>query len=159
MNFKVSLFTLFSLITFSISAICQDESPTGLIWDDEEYEQLQILDSLPEKMRSEELLKAASLKLYCPKPRDQGVIASCVGHALAHALTIEKAIKNNAIKPGEKEVLLHSASYIFNQIKVNDNCFSGASINTGLKLLEDQGDCLTLHFQNSGNSCHELPDN
>ena len=158
MILRVPLITLICLFTMIIPGIGQIDSPAGLIWDDQAYEELPVVDSLPTSVRGEELPNAISLKLFCPKPKNQGGIASCVGHALAHALTIEKAIKEKKIRSADKEALMHSASYIFNQIKLNGNCYSGASLTTGLKLLKGQGDCLTSHFENSGDSCHEIPD-
>ncbi|MGE5401258.1 MAG: C1 family peptidase [Ignavibacteriales bacterium] len=96
------------------------------------------------------LPKAASLKEYAPVPKHQGQYGTCTGWASAYAArTILEAyrnrwsqeeIKNNSFSP----------SFVYNQIRSQNDCMGGASIIEALNLLRDYGD---LKFSDFGYEC------
>lgn len=151
------LFVILALSLPAISLMAQQPSSNGLIWEDEQYEMLQKMDYYPLDERGGDIPIRKSLKAYCPTPQDQGNIASCIGHALASTLTIIHAFTQNWENQNIIDQNLHSASYIFNQIKLGDDCYQGAYLTTGLQLLKQQGVCLLADFQNTYNHCHPAP--
>ena len=135
----------------------QDDPGNGLLWEDEQYRELPMMVYYPLSERGGDIPDKRDLKPYCPTPQDQGDIASCVGYALAHALTVVKAVKKNWKDKATIDRHAHSASFIYNQVKLDDRCKSGAYLSAGLRLLKQQGDCLLLDFGNTPNSCQPAP--
>ena len=136
----------------------QDGSPNGLLWDDEQYQQSAMMKYYPLSERGGDIPSKRDLRPYCPTPQDQGDIASCVGYALAHALTIAKAIRKEwKDQPATIDRHAHSASFIYNQVKLDGRCKSGAYLSAGLRLLKQQGDCLLQDFGNTPHSCQPAP--
>jgi hypothetical protein len=86
-----------------------------------------------------------SLKKYCPKP-DKQTNASCVGWALGYAgMTILQA-RHQGITYDDVNELTHSPSFIYNKIAESDE--SGASIEKGLRWLQESGICRSLTYSN-----------
>lgn len=142
------------LFVFGLKAFTQNVD-NGLLWEDDIYETIDTADYYPLSERGGDIPYNASLKKYCPSPSNQGKSASCVGHALANALTILKAKKCN-LSPALIDANAHSAAYIFNQIKLDADCRKGAYLSQGLRLIFDEGDCLNTTFENS-NNCQVIP--
>lgn len=132
----------------SIRAWGQASPENGLLPEDDHYDTLP-LDN--ERGIRDDLPLVLSLRRYCPEPDDQGDLAACVGWALAHALSIQARVQTG------NHLDAFSASYIFNQIKVGDDCHTGAYLSAGLRLLREQGVCLRSTFQNSNTNCQRLP--
>lgn len=143
---------LFLLFSINI-AIAQ----TGLLFDDKAYGNFPLADA---GVKNEVLPASYSLIKYCPFPKSQGNIASCVGWAVGYgALTIHQAQKSGITDRAYiTNEMAHSASYIYNQIKSSDDCNAGASLTDALQLLQKKGNCLALTFPNSRTACDELPD-
>lgn len=116
--------------------------------------QFEKVDQAPDPHRSgadkEKLLD------YSPtEPSDQGYIPSCVGHAIAHALTIRRAFVCGITDTTLINSMLFSASYIYNPIKISATCDSGAYFLPALNLLVNRGACLEVTFPNSKRFCDE----
>jgi hypothetical protein len=131
------------------------QGTTGLIEDDADYDKLSLMAHdgskpvLPTKV---------NLKPYCPTPRNQGTIQSCVGWAIGYsAMTIEHAIKNKITDTKRITNSAFSALFIYNQIKISDNC-NASSVPQALTLLEQKGNCLANEFDFDIENCRMLPD-
>lgn len=151
MNSRVLIF--FLVLLFPIEkTIAQQVPVTGLLpEDDVEYEQE---ESIPER-GSLVLPIEKNLKKYCPTPGNQGRLPSCVGWALAYALSIERSVRREVTDQATLDKQVLSASFIYNQIKEGD-CYKGAKLSSGLKLLMNVGDCPASDFPNS-TPCKTVP--
>lgn len=129
-------------------------SPGGLVFDDEAYRASPGPDS--NLLRGAALPNAVSLRAHCPTPGDQGNLATCVGWALANALTIERAVRSKTTGKAAIKAMRHSVAFIYNQVKLGD-CQAGAKMSDGLKLLMAQGDCLASEFEPAAGDCTKKP--
>ena len=134
----------------------QTDLPNGLDLDDEAYEQLSF-PADQEDIRGDELPPFFSLISYAPLPGDQGQKASCVAWALAHALTICKAIRLDITKKEQIDAICHSEAYIYNQLKSGAGCHTFLTFTQGFELLKSKGDCLASDFSHEKYSCDDLP--
>lgn len=137
--------------------IAQNMPATGLLPEDEAYDALTLIDKKDGSKYP--IPPDRSLKSYCPIPGNQGMIGSCVGWATGyHAMTITKAIQNNI---SSKEVIqsqAHSASYIFNSIKKDQDCQKGTYLTRALTFLQQYGTPPSSLFRNSLSDCTARPD-
>jgi len=133
------------------------ERATGLIDEDETYDQLPR-EPLFEGTKYNDLPLKVDLSSFCPEVGDQGRIQSCVGWAIGYgALTIQRAIQSNM---RDKRVITknaNSALFIYNQIKQNKDCNSGAKISDAVQFIRENGDCLSANFDAAVNDCGKLP--
>jgi hypothetical protein len=98
------------------------------------------------------------LKPYCPIVANQGEIESCVGWAVGYgALTIQRAIRDELTDKREITRKASSALFIYNQIKQDDHCGSGAKISKAVQFVTQNGDCLAQDFDRNVNDCSKLP--
>lgn len=99
-----------------------------------------------------------SLKPYCPTPKNQGNIGSCVGWSVGYAaLSIQQAVLNNW--RGQTDMITERAfspMFIYNQIKISD-CKSGSFIDSALVVLQNKGELYSKVFDNSFTNCNVLP--
>ncbi len=84
-----------------------------------------------------------SLKKYCPTPRNQGNMSSCVGWATGYgAYTISYCKQKNITNQYKKDKAAFNALYIYNKILPrNGTCKTGTYIDHALNVLYDYGDC------------------
>ncbi|MCO6493654.1 MAG: hypothetical protein J5I98_34860 [Phaeodactylibacter sp.] len=145
---------LLFILAISLASGSAAWAQAGLIFDDEAYRKLPLA-----AIRSRSTQNKKDLLRYSPKPpEDQGQIASCVGHAIAHAMTIRWAFQCNVTGEAAINSMLFSASYIYNQVKgVPGDCHAGARMTDGLRLAQSQGCCLESSFPNSQYACGRLP--
>lgn len=140
---KPSIITLIilSLTTFSLNTFAERKYPTGLIFNDQAYNQIPLQATLTRGLY-DNLPATASLKKYAPVPKSQGDYGTCVGWATAYAArtileaqqngwTEKTMITNNAFAPG----------FIYNLIKEEEDsaCSDGASISNALDVMVKQG--------------------
>lgn len=151
----VSTILIFFILT-GVSISLQAQRANGLIFDDASFQQIELLQSYDGK-KYNAIPLMVSYRKQCPFPNDQGNIGSCVGEACSAALTITKAILHKTTERDKITRYSHSAAYIYNQIKVNDDCRKGARFLDALKLLAEQGCCLASTFPNSQESCSDQP--
>lgn len=145
---------LLFILAISLASGSAAWAQAGLIFDDEAYRELPLA-----AIRSRSTQNKKNLLLHCPKPpEDQGQIASCVGHAIAHAMTIRWAFQCRVTDVASINSMLFSAAYIYNQVKSNSrDCHAGARMTDGLRLAQSQGCCLESSFPNSKYACGKLP--
>ncbi|MBK8566733.1 MAG: C1 family peptidase [Saprospiraceae bacterium] len=100
-----------------------------------------------------------SLRSHCPIPGDQGFSGSCVGWACGYGgLTIAKAIQANLTDRQKITEIAHSASFIYNRIRLsNSDCTNGIRITDALLDMRDNGDCLEASFPTATNNCDVFP--
>ncbi len=135
---------------------------TGLELDDPGYQTLPRQSLYGDGGKSEnEALKGVlkvDLRPYCPRPRNQGAISSCVGWSSGYAaLSIQHAIRNDW-KNQTDTITRHAFSslFVYNQIKINE-CSSGAYISEALKFLAEKGDVRAWDFDRDPSNCTVLP--
>jgi len=130
----------------------------GLTFDDEAYDNVPLQPRYGGTKYNEIPLEY-SLRKYCPTPRDQGNMSSCVGWSSGYGLlTITKAIQNKITNTEKINQSANSALFIYNQIILNPNdCTSGASLTDALNFLVEEGDCLEKTFGSAVNNCDILP--
>jgi len=126
--------------------------PTGLIFDNQEYQKTPLQPNFS-GAKYDEVKLQVDLKKYCPIPGDQGELASGVGWATGYGLlTISRAIQLDLTDRSEITRKANSALFIYNQIKPQGTD-GGASLHDAMQLLKDQGSCLSSSFDvNVGNS-------
>ncbi|WP_448518389.1 DUF4384 domain-containing protein [Rhodoflexus sp.] len=93
--------------------------------------------------------KAASLKKYCPVPKDQANTGTCTGWAAAYcARTILTAQRRGVTNPLLINQLSYSPSFIYNQIRrpQDQNCLIGAPLPDALFTLKSVGAALYSDF-------------
>jgi hypothetical protein len=153
---KQLLITLGLLILFSISAFPQQTYPTGLILDDDEYDQLSYASAnIQINTGQKSISRKVDLSPFCPEVRHQGDIASCVGWSAGYAaMTIERAIKNKW--EGRKYISenANSALFVYNQI-IQGNCDMGITMPQALNLMMEKGNCLARDFDIDPNDCNK----
>jgi hypothetical protein len=149
-------FLCFILLPLSILA----QKATGLIEDDEGYANQPLMPQY-EGSKTKDLPPKVSLKPYCPAPRNQGDIQSCVGWSIGYgAFSIEKAIKNNWQDTKTITEEAFSALFIYNQIKSTGSCEKAmSSMSDAMNFLKKQGNCLAKEFDLDVNDCIKKPNN
>ena len=146
------------LLFVSILLKAQSGTNPGLLLNDTIYDTLPLIEK--ERGVKFPIIGKCSLKKFCPRPGDQGNIGACVGWAAGyHALTISKAIQDSIKDACAIQTLAHSASYIYNQIKQDNDCEKGAYLSEALFFLKKYGTPLSSSFKNSKFDCNELPNN
>jgi Papain family cysteine protease len=151
-----SCFLCFILLPLSILA----QKATGLIEDDEGYANQPLMPQY-EGSKAKDLPAKVSLKSYCPAPRNQGDIQSCVGWSIGYgAFSIEKAVKNNSTDTKTITEEAFSALFIYNQIKSTGTCEKAlSSMSDAMNFLKKQGNCLAKEFDLDVNDCMKKPNN
>ncbi len=90
------------------------------------------------------LPSSSSLKEFTPTPGNQGQTSTCAGWSTAYAgRTILEAMRNGWSK-STIDSNVFSPSFVYNQIRSNNNCNGGSSLIDALDVLKNQGG-LKLH--------------
>ncbi|MGJ8743179.1 C1 family peptidase [Polaribacter sp.] len=154
------LFLLIFCILLPTLLFSQDENEeqfgTGLLFDEALYEG--VPQSVPLVTRSfTKLPTSFSLKAYAPTPGNQGSQGSCVGWASAYgARTIANAItKNWKYNTSKINQNTFSPSFVYNQIKVNNQC-QGAYIENAMKVMNN-GSAKLIDFAYDYTTCLKTP--
>jgi hypothetical protein len=128
------------LLLFAKTATGQ-EYVTGMLFDDEEYAQIDQKATLTRSLYSNIPAKY-SLKKYAPQVKSQGSFGTCVGWASAYAaLTIAEAIQSERSRKEEITAEAFSPGFVYTQIKYasDDNCTYGSHIHDALELMKTKG--------------------
>ncbi len=154
---KIQLFVPYLLLLFTLRPITAHQADpvrySGLLREDDAYRRI---ESIADIRNGDNLPVSASLKAFCPAPRDQGALPMDVAFALTTALSIRIAALCQSLK-GRPSVRVFSAAYIFNQIREGADCSKGAFLSRGLELLKTQGVCLELTFPTDNRDCSAMP--
>ena len=152
-------------LIFLLFFTCIQANAQGLLIDedsDSRYETLPQQSDFNDGGKSEAKalagITAWSLKSYCPTPKHQGQVGSCVGWSTGYAaLTIQHAIANEW--KGQTDLITTNAfspMFIYNQIKLTD-CRNGSFIDSAMALLQTKGDILSSDFDKSIADCSVMP--
>lgn len=144
---------LFAFALFFLAGTFAFGQNDSLPEDPSVYKDLPTYPYYPVNEKGGDLPDKVDFRAYCPKPSDQVTSCRCVGDALAHALAISLSRYCTKHTPQEHAC---SASFIFNQIKLENRCDKGAYLSDGLKLLKAKGGCSLTEFPNT-TSCKRLP--
>jgi C1A family cysteine protease len=151
MIFKKECTYLLLFITFQLYS--QKEYGTGLIFDQEEYNKIEMIS--PALKFNNDIKDIYSLKQFCPTPGSQGNLGTCTSWATGYAaLTIAYCIDNNINEINEINKNIFSPLYIYNQIKANNLC-QGAQIKNAITKVQEKGDCKIIDFNPA--DCSILP--
>lgn len=116
----------------------------------------------PAGERGEAPGQAVDLRKYCPSPGNQSKQASCVGFAIAYALTIRLACEEGKTRKNDSlwiEAHRFSPSFIFNRVKARPpRCDSGAYLDSALKWVQKNGVCLLSEFSYDSTDCNRQPE-
>lgn len=147
----IFLFILSAALCSNFAA--QAQNNTGMVMEDDRYQKVARL-GFGMNFSGNEQAKA-SLRKYCPTPKSQGGMGSCVGWSVGFAgLTVAQASSKGISDVAQINQITHSALYVYNQIKVS-GCDEGARITDALDLLQKKGDCLMSDF--SPTDCSTQP--
>lgn len=146
----------FLLIPFLAEAQTDSIPPaSGLLWGDSLYQTLPIY---PADERGGAIPDRIDLSRWCPPPGDQAGQHSCVGFALANAMTILWAQQTGTTDARQIAGMRFSPAFLYNQAKQNADCHSGAYLDKALKIAREQGVCLLKTFPYKSDDCSRLPD-
>ena len=155
---KKLLFTLNLISLIAILSLSAQNRPygMGLIIDDEAYSQVPHLPQYAGKKYNKVPLKI-SLKEYCPTPGNQGLNGSCSAWAAGYGgLTILRAVQDNLQGQEQITKVASSVFFLFNQIKISEDCEEGARLSDAMQVLNEQGDCLAKNFDVAAD-CSMMP--
>ncbi len=151
MNKKLNF--LFALIMSALGAFGQEHGLGTILMDKSAYE------ALPHPP----LLKgAAAVAMNCPSVvmlnnppiGDQGAQGSCVGWGVGYtALSMLVYPQYNVWNTNSER----SPSYVYNQIKISNNCNDGAYVVDGLNLILNQGSCSMSLMPYNQSTCSTQP--
>lgn len=125
--------------------MAQDEYGFGTLLDSVYYENSPVKAPL---MRGDydNLPSAHSIKMFAPKPMNQGPKGTCAGWSTAYAArTILEAIINNYSGNKINEIAF-SPSFVYNQLSNDSLCQSGISLNEALSLIQNRGSIAISRF-------------
>lgn len=129
------------------------QSATGLLPEEDAYATVPMLPLTGQKTI---LPASVDLRPYCPLPRQQGAVQSCVGWATGYgAMTITYAIRNQLRDQRAITERAFSAMYIYQQIHQGDCQTMGARISDAMQLLQKQGNCLASQFDIDVTNCQQ----
>ncbi|MCS7018830.1 MAG: C1 family peptidase [Cytophagales bacterium] len=125
------------LLVFALPAWSQ-ERVAGCLFDPARSDSVPFATPL---MRGDyETPSAASLKPFCPTPKDQGNTGTCTAWAAAYAArTILMAQQRNLTLPYFVDKIAFSPSFIYNQIRGNQGCQHGTYLVDALFTLKSVG--------------------
>lgn len=145
MKIKIPISCLF-LLFFSIVVSAQIKKyNTGLIFDPIEYAKIPVAAKLTRGFYN--LPKSHSLKKYAPTPGNQGQTGTCTAWSTAfHAITIYESVRFNRTDVNITNQETFSPSFIYNQIRNDQTCDNGTSIEVALKLMVSKGNMKISEF-------------
>jgi len=139
-NLFAFLLIFLSLTQISLAQV-EDNPGTGLIFNDQQYEQDLMKAPLTRSLYGTSLPSSASLKQWAPTPKSQGQYGTCVGWATAFcAYTIIEAKKNGWTDKATIDANT-LPGFIYKQIKMpsDNSCKLGSSISDALELIKTKG--------------------
>lgn len=145
---RLVLFLL--LFLFAANAFAQAHQPGGVRFEDEKYKKIPLTSAVRSPITS----NAKSLRNYLKfPPMDQGHVSACACYSIAQALSIQRKSWLDPTCPPQA----FSASFLFNQLCIDNDCDKGVFMSDALELLLHQGICPASVFPNDRYGCHSLP--
>ena len=126
--------------------------PRGLLNEDEAYDQLERISVHASSKAT--LPREVDLTPYCPRVKNQGDLASCVGWSTGYAaMTIDKAISENWTEEALISENAYSAMFVFNHTKAGEDCIKGARIVDAIDFLMKKGNLPAAEFDFNVDNC------
>ena len=149
--------TCWHMVASLVLLSAQSNPNPGLLWEDRSYERL---DLYPVEVRGGLQGRKVNLTSYCPTPHDQCDQLSCVGWAIAQAMTIRWAKQSNKTDRSWIDAHLLSPAFIYNQkqIRAGQPCTSGAYLIKALEFVAKQGVCFFNTMPYECCCCEKQPD-
>jgi len=136
-----SFFLAILVITHVVQAQDVKNFGTGCLFDSARYANIPL--SAPLVRGNYNLPSSASMRSFCPIPQDQGSSGTCTAWSTTYASrTILYSQRKKLTSPSEINTSAFSPSYVYNQIRLTNDCSYGAYISDALDLLKSQG-CVT----------------
>jgi len=158
---KVTFLFVLSFLVVTINSVnAQTLHPLGVkLLQESEYEQLPKVNwgVMKSNANSRTILRSGNgvVMLNNPPVGDQDMQGSCVGWAVGYAATgILAYSKFNNWSDARR-----SPNYVYNQIKMSNDCLSGTTTKAGLDLAKSQGVCSYILMPYVINDCMTLPNN
>jgi len=123
---------------------------TGLDMKESEYDKAQVFEALAEGRN--ELPVRASLKEFCPTPKNQGTQGSCVGWSSAYAARTILQARATGENPNK---VTFSPSYVYNQIAL-EGC-QGTYMIKAMQVMRETGALPYTKFAYDERSCSKKP--
>ncbi|MCH2044714.1 MAG: C1 family peptidase [Saprospiraceae bacterium] len=121
----------------------------------DKYDATSVFEPLASTSSNNKTPSRASLKQFAPRRRNQGQQGSCVGWASAYAA---RSILEAASTGKDPDRIAFSPSFLYNQIKVNNNC-QGSYTSEALEKMRRDGLIALSEFPYNPNSCMKRPTN
>jgi Papain family cysteine protease/Domain of unknown function (DUF4384) len=112
----------------------------GCLFDSARYANIPM--SAPLVRGNYNLPASASMRAFCPIPQDQGSSGTCTAWSTSYASRTILYSQRKKLSPTEINTNAFSPSYVYNQIRLTNDCSYGAYISDALDLLKSQG-CIT----------------
>ena len=142
------------LLLFAAPCLCAPKPKYGLFFlKTKDYQAVPVAE-LPSG--TDEIPRATDLSNRFPRPGNQGKQGSCVGWAAAYALkTYQESVELDSSPTITERIF--SPSYIYNQIKLSNNCKAGAYLTDALTFLQREGAISIRAFPYDERSCNRKP--
>lgn len=102
------------------------------------------------------LPRSADLSPLMPQPGDQGQQGSCVGWAVAYAMkTYQEGVERKW--PLDHPSAQFSPAFIYNQIRISQNCAGGTMLPDALNLVQRSGAAPLSDFPYNPQACSAMP--
>jgi hypothetical protein len=147
---KITFYIILSYLLGTYSTFAQQYG-TGCLFDSARYENIPL--TAPLVRGNYNLPSSISLKAYCPTPKDQGNTGTCTAWSTTYASRTILYAQKKALKDvKEVDENAFSPSYVYNQIRMTNDCSYGAYISDALDLLKTQG-CVS--YKEFGYECNK----
>lgn len=159
MNLKIRILTAAAAIVclFVQSADAQNRRGMGLNINDPKYRNVPTLPNNT-GLKADNVLSKYTLRPYCPTPGQQGATSACVGWAAGFgAMSITRAVQDNITDRTAINQIAHSAYYLYNKIKLGQDCKSGALLSDAMTQMKTEGVCRANRFDNVPTNCSITP--
>jgi hypothetical protein len=146
------IFFVFAFFTFLLDyqQVAAQIYGTGCLFDSIRYNNIPM--TAPLVRGNYNLPAAVSMRSYCPVPQDQGSSGTCTAWSTAYASrTILYSQRKKMANNNEVNSNAFSPSFVYNQIRLTNDCSYGAYISDALDLLKTQG-CVS--FKEFGFECN-----
>ncbi len=129
-------------------------SQSGYGYNANEYDKASIYEGLEENNAKNPLPEAVSLLRFAPRRGDQGQQGSCVAWSSAYAA---QTILTAAATGQDPNTIAFSPSYLYNQIRLNQDC-QGSYIQRAMEAMQRNGGVPLSQYPYRDDDCSRVPD-
>lgn len=129
-------------------------SQSGYSYNPNEFNKAAIYEGLEDNNSKNPLPEAVSLLRFAPRRGDQGEQGSCVAWSSAYAA---QTILTAAATGKDPNAITFSPSYLYNQIRLGDDC-QGSYIQRAMQAMKANGGVALSQYPYSDQDCTRTPD-